>query len=161
MNVFMARQDSWIDLHYWSNHHKLPLAPCPGDAVQQLNIEALINHTKETQTRMRNARLVGRIGYTRACFRKVFTINAAGKCVYRAVLRSFCFIQTLPAGKDQIGAFKELFFTFLQRCGRTFERRKFIHAIVNCSECLKMLCEGEGHGRVVPEYEVSYLLFGE
>ncbi len=61
---------------------------------------------------MRNAPLIFRLDddVSRLC--KVWVINTAGEGVNRVMLLTLRFVETLAAGKDQVGALKDFRFAF-------------------------------------------------
>src|SRR6185295_14510438 len=88
-------------------------------------------------------------------------INTAGKRVYRRVLITLCFIQTLTASENQIDMTEQFLFQQRQTRVSAFERRQLVHAIVYRSDWTEVIGETERHRRVVPEHVVVNLVIEE
>ena len=74
----------------------------------------------------------------------------AGKCVHRAMLVPFGFIQALSTGKHEINAAEQFLFQRRQIRMGAFERGKLVHAIVNTRDRIEV-GKAERHRRVVPK----------
>jgi len=67
----------------------MPVRPLGRDLIEQIAIEALVDDAEESEARMRNVRLIGRLGECVPRFAEVRSIDAARKCVNSTVLIPF------------------------------------------------------------------------
>jgi hypothetical protein len=51
MYVVAARQNRGVDLHHRPDHDQLPVGSGLRHGVEQLDVEALVNHAEESETR--------------------------------------------------------------------------------------------------------------
>src|SRR5215210_7679754 len=102
MNVWMLRQRSGIDLHDWPVHYEIPIGTLCCYLFEQIAVEALVDNSKEPQTRMGNRCLIFGIPNRAPCSAKMLRINAAGERIDRWMLIALRFIQTLPASENEV-----------------------------------------------------------
>ena len=78
--------------------------PRCGDAGEQREVHALVDHAEEAKARMRDGRLVRRIAARCAGLREVRDVDAARKRVDVGMAMPLGFVERLAAGEHQIGA---------------------------------------------------------
>ena len=152
VDVDGARQHRGVDLDDRSDDHDLPIGPRGGDARDEVDIHAFVDHAKESETRTRGARLVGRIGANLARAPEVRDVDAARERVNVRVQLALRFVKRLAAGEDDRCATKQLRLADFQRRGRVREGAQLVHAVVHDSVRRQLSGEGERHWCVVPDH---------
>jgi hypothetical protein len=75
MDVRPVRQILRGDLHNRADHHERPVGPHLRDLVEQLGIEALVEHAVEAEARTRQVFLVGGVEQARPGLREVRPVD--------------------------------------------------------------------------------------
>ena len=157
MDIRCLRQRRRIDFDDRSEQHELPFAAFSSRTSNEIPIEPLIEHAKEADPRMGNARLIGGIGHrARPRGREMRNVNATGKWVNVAVQVFFGFVETAAAGEDHTSASQKRALQVTKTRWSSGEIREFIHAVVNDRLGLHMVAEPQRHRCVVPQHVRSH-----
>lgn len=129
------------------------MRPEIGKSGDEIPVEPLVEHTEESNSRMRKACLVRRFGQIAGSRRgKVIDVNTAWKRMDILVQLLLGFVETAAAGEDDAGAAQQCAFG-LAKAGRSAGKiREFIHAVVHDRGCIQMVAEAQRHRRVVPQH---------
>ena len=158
MQIGALRQGGRVDLDDRANHDDLPVRTCIGQCFDQREVDALIDHTKKTETWVRNMALrrvlVIRAPFRQArqpCARKVGRIDAAGKAVNLRIALAFGFIETSASREDQVCCLEQCALALQQLTRRILEGCQFVHAVVNDALRREFSSQWHRHGCVEPQ----------
>ena len=129
MNIGAARQFVVGNLDHWANHHQRPIGAQVGNLRKQGDIEPLVDDAIEAKSRMRQLRLVGRIGLGRAGAHEMLAIDRRREAVHAVVAVLLGFEQARSAGEDEVGTIDQLLFERQQKIGREAEHGKLVHHV--------------------------------
>ena len=110
MDVFGLRQRVFVDLDHRPQQDKVDLWAQPGQVPQQVHIEPFVDHAVEADPRVRDCRLIGRVGLRLQRGGKVFRFDGTREREHIMVLRAFVLVQGPSAGKYDVGPCEELLF---------------------------------------------------
>jgi hypothetical protein len=153
VDVRPARQICRIDFDHWSDHHELPVGTRRRDAVEQRNVEALVEHAEEAKPRVRDGALIGGIAIDLPRRREVGDVDAAGHRVNVLVAVLLRVIERLAAGEHHVRLAEQLMFERDQLLRRVLERRELVHAVVDGGQRLEVPGKLQSQRRVVPRDE--------
>src|SRR5689334_17901564 len=151
MDIVSSRQHCGIDFHDRPDHDQLPIRTAGGEAPDKPDVEALIDHSGETDAWTGDGCLVVRFVLFSPRFAKMSDVDAAWKRVHVIVLAPLILVKTVTSGKHHIRNPEELFFEHAEIGGRTFKMRELVHAVVHYRERLQMAGKAKRHRCVVPQ----------
>ncbi len=157
VDVRLPRQALRVDFRDRSHHYQLPVGPCVGHTCNKVEVDAFIDHAKETQARMCDGALFRMIERGRASLSKMHGIHAARKAMHCRMPIAFGAIQARPAGKHHVGELQQGTLPLQQLLGRIAKRRQFVHAVVDDGVRRELVHQRQRHGRVEPDSIIADL----
>ena len=124
MDVGPLRQVFVGDLHHRADHHERPVGPHLGDLVEQLGVEALVDHAVEAEPRPRQVFLVGRVELARARLGEMRAVDRRREAMDVVVAVLLRLVEARSAGEDDVGAVDQLLLELEQLRRRELELRR-------------------------------------
>ena len=103
------------------------------DGGHEVAVEALVHDAEEAEARVRDARLVRRLGRAAARFRcaEMRRVHGRREQVGALVAVLLGAVQARAAGEDEVGAVEQLLLAAEKLGRRVVERRELVHAVVD------------------------------
>ena len=129
MDVRPPRQVLWLDLHDRADHHEGPTRAHLGNRVEQLRIEALVDHSVKAEARPRQILLVGGLELPRSRLGEVRAVDRRGEAVDVGVPVLLRLVEARAAGEDDVGPGEQLLLEVEQLGGakRNFDSSSMRH----------------------------------
>ena len=155
MQVLRTGERLWIDLHDRAEHDEVDLRASLGGPDDEIPVQSLVDHPEIADARMRDRRLVGRVGQPLARPAEMRGIDAAGEEKDLRVTPALGLEEAAAAREDGIGTGEEPRLELCQPRGRVQEARQLVHAVIDRDGRRQLRAEAERHRRVVPSDEIT------
>ena len=154
VDVLRPWQVVGTDLGDGPDQHEGPPRRLRRDRGEKITIESFIEDPKESNSGLRNRRLIRRIVMDALSRRKVLDIDTARKLVHVLVQPLLRRVETVAPGENEVCPFEKRRFRGRKLWWRPGKGAEFIHAVVHHGTGTQVVRKQQRHRGVVPEHQV-------